>query len=349
MRLIRKFAQKFTFGNRRFLYSAVVVGMAIALYACGSNPSTNQNIPASQSNIPVFLFLQASPDGKTIEGIVPSDLVERLGSLERVIQSLPTGSEFAITQYGKTLATFKVESISGSDVFGAIASFRLQSANAAVPAVDPQILRQPNLTIILQNKPQEAPKNNPDQGDSKERNYFFNCPNKIQPLILAQSRNLFTQLGVDPQALSRVTLASKVCVDLDGDQQPEIVAGLRLDNLNRPETPDASAWSSFLTRSALERQEYSLLVLLRKAKGENWVAEPIISQTRALSYINDSASSYILSGLQDLNADRFAEIVVKEIGLNSIDAKVISLNIDAQGKWQWRNYYQNQRSLNIVQ
>ena len=337
MRLIGKFTHR----------AVAVASIAIALSACGNAPSNNRNTAEIQANVPVFLFMQASPDGKTIEGIVPSDLVERLGSLERVIQSLPTGSKFAIAQYGKTLATFQVESVSGSDMFGAIASFRLQSADAAAPVLDPQILRQPNLTIVLQNQPQDAQAKNQDA--NQERNYFFNCPNRIQPLILDKSRNLFTQLGANPQSLSRVTLASKVCVDLDSDRQPEIIAGLRLDNANRPETRDPVAWNSFLNLPALERQEYSLLVLLRKSEGKDWLAEPIISQTRALSYVNDSASSYVLSGLQDLNADRFAEIVVQEIGLNSLDAKVISLNIDAQGKWQWRNYYQNQRSLNIVQ
>jgi hypothetical protein len=60
-------------------------------------------------------------------------------------------------------------------------------------------------------------------------------------------------------------------------------------------------------------------------------------------------SSYALHGLQELNGDRYPELIVKEIGLNSLDAKVISPNVDAQGKWQWSNYYQNQRSLNIVQ
>jgi hypothetical protein len=92
-----------------------------------------------------------------------------------------------------------------------------------------------------------------------------------------------------------------------------------------------------------------MLIMLRKSTNGDWTSEPILTHTRALSYINDSVSSYALYGLQEINGDRYPEIIVQEIGLNSLDVRVFTPTVDAQGKWQWRSYYQNQRSLNIVQ
>ena len=159
---------------------------------------------------------------------------------------------------------------------------------------------------------------------------------------------MFLNLGANQSAIPQVAIASLVCADIDGDNQPEIIAGLRLDNTIRPVGFDPQMWKEFLSRPAIERQEYSMLVMLRKS-GNDWISEPILTHTRALSYINDSVSSYALYGIQEINGDRYPEIIVQEIGLNSLDVRVLTPNVDAQGKWQWRSYYQNQRSLNIVQ
>jgi hypothetical protein len=234
--------------------------------------------------------------------------------------------------------------VRGSDTFGAIASFKVQvpaenEKNQPTKSFDPAILRQPNLTIVPSDRLNTA----------SERTYFFNCPSKIQPLVLEKSRNLFLNLGAKQAAISQVAIASLVCADIDGDNQPEIIAGLRLDNPIRPAGFDPQVWQEFLSRSALERQEYSMLVMLRKSTNGDWTSEPILTHTRALSYINDSVSSYALYGLQEINGDRYPEIIVQEIGLNSLDVRVFTPTVDAQGKWQWRSYYQNQRSLNIVQ
>jgi hypothetical protein len=327
---------------QNFLFTAcVTLGIATGINACAS-PNNDKKTEESKSPVPIFLFMQASPDGKTIEGIVPSDLVEQLGSLDRVVQSIPAGSKFSLIQFGKPLGMFQIIAVRGSDAFGAIASFKVQAPNnekdPQLKALDPNVLRQSNLTIVASDR----------LNTKSDRNYVFNCPNKIQPLVLEKSRNLFLNLGANQAAIPQVAIASLVCADIDGDNQPEIIAGLRLDNTIRPVGFDPQMWKEFLSRPAIERQEYSMLVMLRKS-GNDWISEPILTHTRALSYINDSVSSYALYGIQEINGDRYPEIIVQEIGLNSFDARVLTPNVDAQGKWQWRSYYQNQRSLNIVQ
>jgi hypothetical protein len=187
-----------------------------------------------------------------------------------------------------------------------------------------------------------------ETNNESDRRYFFNCPQRIQPLVLTKSQPIFTQLGVGVKDLSRVAIASLVCVDMNNDNQPEIIAGLRLDNAIRPIGFDPQAWQSFLSLPAIQRQEFSVLVLLEKkseakADGKNeldWNASSIFSQTRALAYINDSVNSYAVFGIEDLNGDRYPEVMVKELGLNSVDVKVWSSSLDAQGKWIWQNYYQ---------
>jgi hypothetical protein len=323
--------------------SLIILGIAIGLNACVS-PTNDKKPEADKSPVPIFLFIQSSPDGKTIEGIVPTDLVEQFGSLDRVIQSIPVSSSFSLVQFGKPIGMFQVSAVRGSEAFGAIASFKVQAPadnekDKSAKSLDPAILRQPNLTIVASDR----------INTTNDRTYFFNCPSKIQPLVLEKSRNLFLKLGATQAATSQVAIASLVCADLDGDNQPEIIAGLRLDNAIRPAGFDPQSWKDFLSRSALERQEYSMLVMLKKSPNGDWISEPILTHTRALSYINDSVSSYALYGIQELNGDRYPEIIVKEIGLNSLDVRVFTPNVDAQGKWQWRSYYQNQRSLNIVQ
>ncbi len=338
----RQFRKKI---HQSLLIPFVILGIAIGLHACVS-PNNDKKAEEAKSPVPIFLFIQASPDGKTIEGIVPSDLVEQFGSLDRVIQSIPVGSKFSLMQFGKLLGTFQVSAVRGSDAFGAIASFKVQASTESdksqpMKGIDPNVLRQPNLTIVASDRISNT--------QNSDRTYFFNCPNKIQPVVLEKSRNLFLKLGANQAAVSQVAIASLVCADIDGDKQPEIIVGLRLDNPIRPVGFDPQVWKDFLSRPALERQEYSMLVMLRKSPNGDWNAEPILTHTRALSYINDSVSSYALYGIQEINGDRYPEIVVQEIGLNSLDVRVLTPNVDAQGKWQWRSYYQSQKSLNIVQ
>lgn len=81
--------------------SWAILGVAIGLNACISPNNDKKTEEVTKSPVPIFLFIQASPDGKTIEGIVPSDLVEQFGSLDRVIQSIPVGSKFLLMQFGK--------------------------------------------------------------------------------------------------------------------------------------------------------------------------------------------------------------------------------------------------------
>jgi len=316
----------------------ILVGVSINLSGCNNAPKPETSKPLTT----VFLFLQASPDGTTIEGLVPSDLVEQSGNLDRALQAIPASSQFDLSQFGKSLATFQVSAVRGSDNFGAIAILKVQTASN--PNSLFQALKQQNLTIV-----QNFSQGEGQAVSSGDRSYFFNCPNKIQPLVLEKSRQLFVSLGAVPSALSKVAIASTVCADLDGDNQPEIIAGLRLDNGDRPVGFNPQAWQLFLSKPASARQEYSMLVVLKRAANRDWIAEPILTHTRSLSYIDDSVSTYVLHGIQELNGDQSPELVIKEIGLNYLDAKVLTSTIGADGKWQWRNYYQNQRSLNIVQ
>jgi hypothetical protein len=317
------------------------------LVSCSSNNSqTSEKTP---SLVPVFLFLQASPDGQTLDGVIPSDLLERLGGINQVIQSIPAGSQLSLSQFGKTLGTLKINEVRGSDAFGAIASFKVAIADGK-PNFDPAILRQSSLTMVVHSVMASSDKNatKNETNNESDRRYFFNCPQRIQPLVLTKSQPIFTQLGVGVKDLSRVAIASLVCVDMNNDNQPEIIAGLRLDNAIRPIGFDPQAWQSFLSLPAIQRQEFSVLVLLEKkseakADGKNeldWNASSIFSQTRALAYINDSVNSYAVFGIEDLNGDRYPEVMVKELGLNSVDVKVWSSSLDAQGKWIWQNYYQ---------
>lgn len=361
MQLVRKFLNKIANRITRSLklpmvILVIIVGITVLarfLVSCSSENSktSEQTLPS----VPVFLFLQASPDGQTLDGVIPSDLLERLGGINQVIQSIPAGSQLSLSQFGKSLGTLKINEVRGSDAFGAIASFKVAIANGK-PDFDPAILRQSSLTMVAHSvsSSSEAKNETKNEGD---RRYFFNCPKRIQPLVLAKSQQIFTQLGVAAKDLPRAAIASLVCVDMNNDSQPEIIAGLRLDNAIRPVGFDTQAWQSFLSLPVPKRQEFSVLILLErksdtKGDGKNeldWNASSILTHTRALAYINDSVSSYAVFGIEDLNGDRYPEIMVKEIGLNSIDVKVLSSSLDAQGNWIWQNYYQNQRSLNILQ
>ncbi|MBD2149160.1 hypothetical protein H6F44_03325 [Pseudanabaena sp. FACHB-1277] len=373
MQLVRKFLNKITSRIVRSLklpmvILVIIVGVNVfagVLVSCSSdNSKTSEKTPPS---VPVFLFLQASPDGQTLDGVIPSDLLERLGGINQVIQSIPAGSQLSLSQFGKALVTLKISEVRGSDAFGAIASFKVAIADGK-PNFDPAILRQSGLTMVAHKVPSTGEANSDAKGENKgenkgksDRRYFFNCPQRIQPLVLSKSQQVFTQLGAASTDLPRVAIASLVCVDMNNDNQPEIIAGLRLDNAIRPVGFDTQAWQSFLSLPVTKRQEFSVLVLLeRKSDAQNnspsnnkneadWSAVPIFTHTRALAYINDSVSSYAIFGIEDLNGDRYPEIMIKEIGLNSIDVKVLSSSLDAQGNWTWQNYYQNQRSLNILQ
>ncbi|MEI6427426.1 MAG: hypothetical protein WCO45_03415 [Pseudanabaena sp. ELA607] len=332
-------------------------GILTGIMATGcSTPNKPEATERPKTNIPVFLLLQASPNGKNIDAVVPSDLVNQQGSLDKTVKGFPENTQFSILRFGQTITTFRSGAVKGSDAFGAIASFKVQDkgsdpkssdkssdkANAA--PIETKVLRQPNLVIVPTDS---LPKR-------EERNYFLNCPKSIQNQVLEKARPLFLTLGAKQNRLSQVSIASMVCADLDQDSQPEIIAGLRLDNLDRPAGMDPTAWQKFLSRPALERQEYSMLVWLRRPEGaSDWQVEPVLTHTRALAYVNDSISSYALMGVINLSGGTYGELVVQEIGLNSVDLHILTAleeSSDNSGKKvRWSSYYQNQRSLNIVQ
>jgi len=333
-------------------FAAITLPVTVAVNGCSAPKPEGTDRP--KTNIPVFLLLQASPNGKNIDAVVASDLVNQRGSLDKTVKSFPENTQFSIMRFGQTVATFRSSTVGGSDAFGAIASFKVQEpdknkdqkdqggANAA--PLDIKTLRQPNLLIVPTDS---LPKR-------EERNYFLNCPKNIQNQVLEKARPLFLTLGAKQNRLNQVSIASMVCADLDQDSQPEIIAGLRLDNLERPAGMDPVAWQKFLARPALERQEYSMLVWLRRGEGAtDWQVEPVLTHTRALAYVNDSISSYAVMGAINLSGGNYGELVVQEIGLNSVDLLVLTaleeVGDNAAKKVRWTSYYQNQRSLNIVQ
>jgi hypothetical protein len=322
--------------------------IGICLVNCSGSTLTDRYQPDVETSMtPVFLFTQASPNGKTVEAVVPSDLVDRQGSLEKLVKTLPANSKFAVQQFGKHIAEFQTNAIATSNDFGALAIFKLSEALT----VDSPLWQEPNLVIVpshFKEKQSDRPNRESDR---------FNCPSKVQPFALHMSRPLFARLGIQASRLEQIALASFVCLDIDRDDRPEIVAGLRLDNPDRPTGMDRQEWLQFLSKPPMERQEYSMLVLLRQptdAKKEwqakegqattDWIVESIITHTRALSYPGDSISSYVLFGALDLNGDRLAELIVQEIGLVTIDALVVSPRSD----WRWHSYY-GDRPLTIVQ
>ncbi|MEE3715990.1 hypothetical protein V2H45_04425 [Tumidithrix elongata RA019] len=334
------------------LFVFLVAFSIVSLVSCGAKEI---KAPVEAAKVPVFVFTQAAPDGKTVAAVVPSGLVAREGNLDKVVQSIAPNTKLDVLQFGKTLGQFQPSAIKSSDALGALAIFKLaeDSTKSNAPPINQTVWQQPNLIIL----PSEAIAKSKPESDKDNRTDQFTCPVKIQPLILDKSRDLFQKLGANPSLLSQLTLASLICVDLNRDSQPEIIAGLRLDNPIRPNGIDPQAWQAFLSRPASERQEYSMLVFLHRTAGSNqptnstqgdWTIEPIINHTRALSYLNDSVSSYALVGAQDLNTDRYAELIVQEIGLNTFDVLVISPSVREE-RWQWQNYYENERSLNIVQ
>lgn len=335
--------------------SVLIVGMA----SCGGAKEPPK-APVEVAKVPVFVFTQASPDGKTVAAVVPSGLVARQGNLDKVVQAIAPNSKFDVLQFGKTLGQFQSSSLKSSDALGALAIFKLTGDDTGTTnksndlptnsSVNSTIWQQPNLIIL----PSDAIAKFKAEGDKENRTDQFTCPVKIQPSILDKSRPLFQKLGANPSLLSQLTLASLICVDLNKDKQPEIIAGLRLDNPIRPSGNEPQSWQAFLTRPATERQEYSMLVFLHRtgtnsssAQGD-WTIDPIITHTRALSYLNDSVSSYALVGAQDLNGDRYAELIVQELGLTTFDVLAISPTVREE-RWQWQNYYESERSLNVIQ
>ncbi len=284
---------------------------------------------------PVFLLVQVAPNGQTLEAITPRDLVTQEGTLERVVQALPPQGSFELLQFGKVVAAFQTKELGSSDVLGAIAIFRLQQSQ---PELSLRSLRQLDNFIIV-------PKGT---APTHSVTYQYTCPPMIQPLILQQGKRYFTALGAKSQWLNQAAIASLVCVDINLDGQSEIIAGLRLDNPLRPIGTNEAEWQQFLSRSVTERQEYSLLLLLRRGES-GWLAEPILTHTRALSYLNDSIVSYVLVGAEDLTGDRTLELIIREVGLNTVDAHVLTPVVEDGKPWQWQRYYRSNRPLAIVE
>lgn len=305
------------------LRSWLIGGLVLAVVACAQ--------PAVLDKVPVFLFLQVSPDRQSLEAIVPSSLWQYAGGIEGLQQQLPpTG--WSLLQFGKLLAVVQTQEQRISENFGGIAVFKL-----AQPLSDDRILAQQGIILVPSGQANPLPASLPS--------FQYNCPSQVQAVVLSQGKAVFKNLGVQAE---RLGIASLVCVDIDGDQVPEIVTGLRLDNPLRPLATDPQGWQNFLALPPAQRQEYSVLLLLRKT-GDRWTSEPLITHQRTLSYFNDSISSYVLANAHDLTGDRRLELVVQEIGLTTMGLWVLTPNPDltTATTTPWLDYYLRERSLNI--
>jgi len=286
--------------------------------------------------VPVLLFLQASPDRLTLEAIVPNSLVRYAGGIDGAKQMLNADNDpLVMLQFGKALAEFQPTSRNVVDTFGAIAIFKL-----AQPFRQNRVLAQQGIAILPRSRYEPLPPASPS--------FQYNCSATVQAIALDLGRQEFRKMGVEQSATARTAISSLVCADLDGDQNPEIVAGLRLDNPLRPIADDVQAWQRFLNLPPEQRQEYSLLIKLYQS-GNTWLSEPIIRHTRALSYLNDSISSYVLANAYDLNGDRRLELVVQEIGLSTMNVWLLTPDLQTTdpNRSKWLDYYLPERSLEI--
>jgi hypothetical protein len=290
----------------------------------------------SAPKVPLFLLLQASPDRLTLEAIVPQSLIRSAGNVQSLEQELNKESApLAMMQFGKLQAEFLPSQRRVVENFGGIAVFKLNQ-----PFKVNRVLSQQGIIVLPQNYANPLPAGVPS--------YQYNCPPLAQDLVLKEGQAEFLKLGIAQDQVARVAIASIVCADLDGDQLPEIISGLRLDNALRPTANDTGAWQKFLSLAPDQRQEYSILAILR-GSADNWTTETIIAHRRSLAYLNDSVSSYVLVNAHDLDGDRRLELVVQEIGLSSINVWVLTPNLDpatAQAK-PWMDYYLPERSLNL--
>lgn len=294
-------------------------------------------VPEPQpEKLPVFLLLQASPDRLTLEAIVPPSLVQRAGGVDQLSRNLGADNNgMVMVQFGKPLAEFLPVQQRVVDTFGAIAIFKLDQAFQQNRA-----LTQQGVMVI--------PKNKTELLGTDQPSYQYNCPSQVQNLILQEGRSAFLELGVSQGEVGRAAISSIVCVDVDGDRLPEIVAGLRLDNPDRPVADDLAEWQKFLQLSPDRRQEYSALIILRGSE-QAWRRETIISHRRALTFVNDTIGSYVLDNAHDLDGDRRLELLVREITLTTIYPWIITPNLDlgtASSK-PWLDYYLPDRSLSI--
>ncbi|AFY69428.1 hypothetical protein Pse7367_1131 [Thalassoporum mexicanum PCC 7367] len=307
-----------------------------------------------QEKVPVFIFTQVAPDGTTIDTLVPSDLVAAQGSLTDVINSLPEDRSFQVVKFGESRMQFQAAELSGSQVFGEIATFQLPAAITQDNNQGNDIWQERNLLIVPSGlvtiaapiDPETEVAADPTSQPTTSRRYT--CPSGVQSLVLDNSRALFLDLGARVDHLPRVAVSSVMCLDIDNNQQAEIVAGLRLDNINRPSSLEIDAWQRFLQLPIDQRWEYSMLVMLRRPDDapDTWLVETIATHSRALAYTQDSVGSFALFSAHDLDGDDWLELAIVEIGLDTVEALVLT---SGANKWQWQSYYQPDRPLDVVQ
>ncbi len=279
------------------------------------------------AKLPVFVVVQASPDGSALETIAPSDWVGDRAQLETAVRDLPPGP-YTLRQPGQPATALLPQGVFPSTAFGTVVTFKL-------PA--PLDVRHP-----LRRRPQGAvllPKGVPPAPEAVHYTCPPDLPRRLRPLVAALGQE---RLNLSAARAQNLAFSHLECVDLTGDRRPEILAGVRFDNPQRPLGNRAAHWQSFLALPAAEREEYSLALVLQ-AQGETWVPEPIALRTRALAFLGDSVGSYAVHSVRDLNGDGTPEVLLLDIGLNTVDLVVAQRN----GR-EWRSYYRD-RPLDVVQ
>ncbi|NJK60836.1 MAG: hypothetical protein HC918_12135 [Oscillatoriales cyanobacterium SM2_1_8] len=164
-------------------------------------------------------------------------------------------------------------------------------------------------------------------------------PQRLRPVVAAFAQE---RLRLSTARANRLAFSHLECLDWNGDRQPEILVGVRFDNPQRPLGNRTTHWQSFLALPVSEREEYSMALVLR-AQGDTWAAEPIALRTRALAFLGDSVGSYAVHSVRDLDGDGTPEVLLLDIGLNTVDLVVARHTADG-----WRSHYRD-RPLDIVQ
>ncbi|MGQ9864774.1 MAG: hypothetical protein ACUVSQ_00575 [Pseudanabaenaceae cyanobacterium] len=293
--------------------------IALLLVGCGGI--------APPAKLPVFVVVQASPDGSALETIAPTDWVSDRAQLGSALRNLPP-DPYTLWQVGQPAASLFPQGVFPSEAFGAVVTFKL-----ATPLdVRHPLRRQPRGAMLV-------PKGVPPAPDVTRYTCPPDLPRRLQPAVAAFGQK---RLNLSAARARNLAFSHLECVDLTGDRRPEILAGVRFDNPQRPLGNQATHWQSFLALPAIEREEYSLALVLRP-QGETWSVEPIALRARALAFLGDSVGSYAVHSVRDLDGDGTPEVLLLDIGLNTVDLVV--------ARWdgrQWLSYYRD-RPLDIVQ
>lgn len=293
--------------------------VCLLLMSCGGT--------APPAKLPVFVVVQASPDGSALETLAPVDWVNERSQLGSALRTLSPGP-YTLWQVGQPPTSLRPQGVFPSEAFGAVVTFKLD------PPLDVRhpLRRHPQGAVLM-------PSGVPPAPDVTRYTCPPNLPRRLRPVVAAFGQ---ARLNLSAARANNLAFSHLECLDLNGDRRPEILVGVRFDNPQRPLGNQTTHWQSFLALPATEREEYSLALVLRD-QGDTWNVEPMALRSRALAFLGDSVGSYAVHSVRDLDGDGTPEVLLLDIGLNTVDLVV--------ARWdgrQWRSHYRD-RPLDIVQ